>query len=137
MEAVKVREKKSIKPIKLSTIVKSYSVFFLILALWTLIPVIAPNPLSMSLYSKGHFLANSTFSILCVIASLGIFYKNRLCGYFLGNLILLLALSYHANRLVVEPSLNPLLIFSFLNLGAILIIFGKMLAPEFQKVISS
>jgi len=69
-----------------------------------------------------------------LISSFGIAKKNRIFGYALGNIVLLLTLTYQVGRFFNDPSSNPILLFSIINFGIVLVVFTKILKPEFQAV---
>ncbi len=126
--------KKQIDSLRRSLILNIYCLFFVFLSLWASIPILLADTGILNSINSSYSILTATFSILCLISSFGIAKKNRIFGYALGNIVLLLTLTYQVGRFFNDPSSNPILLFSIINFGIVLVVFTKILKPEFQAV---
>lgn len=114
-----------------------YSCFFLLLALWSSIPNIIGSDEGLVFGTMHPF--GLSFSVAALLASIGTILRNRIVGYQLGLIIILISIFHVILRIFSVDSYQHkdlLLYFTCISLTCVLFIFGftlKKMFPEYQE----
>jgi len=114
-----------------------YSFFFLLLALWSSIPNVIGNPEGFVFGSMHPF--GLSFSVASLLAAIGTILRNRILGYQLGLIIILISIFHLVVRILSVNDYQHkdlLLYFTCISLTCVLFIFAftlKKMFPDYQQ----